>query len=147
MDETESAARVRVVSAARAWLGTPFHDLARVKGIGVDCAQLVAAVYEEAGIVPHVDTGFYAPQFMLHSREERLVNFVLRYADESDVANSGDLVLYRFGKSYSHAAIVVDWPHEIIHAHQMSGKVVVMNPFAADLYGRDMRFFSVWGLR
>lgn len=146
MDEPESVARAKIINAARGWIGTPFHDLARVKGVGVDCAQLVAAVYEEAGIVPHVETGFYAPQFMLHSREERLVNFVLRYAHETDVANPGDLVLYRFGKSYSHAAIVVDWPREIIHAHKMSGKVVAMNPFATDLCGRNMRFFSVWRL-
>jgi cell wall-associated NlpC family hydrolase len=142
-----AAARARVVACARAWIGTPFHDLARVKGVGVDCAQLVAAVYEEAGVVAHVDTGYYAPQFMLHSKDERLANFVLRYGREIAEADAkaGDVVLYRVGRSFSHAAIVVDWPREIIHAHKLSGKVVAMDPFAADLGGRPTRVFSVWG--
>jgi len=29
---------------------------------------------------------------------------------------SGDIVLWRFGRSFSHAAIVIDWP-KIVHAY------------------------------
>jgi cell wall-associated NlpC family hydrolase len=147
LDDSEREARGRVVSAARGWLGTPFHDLARVKGAGVDCAQLLAACFFEAAAIPRVETGYYSPQHMLHDREERLAGFVLRYAREIGEAQAGpgDVVLYKVGRSFSHAAIVVDWPHEIIHAHKLSGKVVAMPPFDADLAGRATRFFSIWG--
>ena len=142
----EAEARVRVVACAREWIDTPFHDLARVKGVGVDCAQLVAASFEAAKIVPHIETGYYSAQFFCHHSEERLAEFVLRYAHEitESEVGMGDLVLYRVGRSFSHAAIVVDWPREIIHAHKLSGKVIAMSPFAADLGGRPTRFFSVW---
>ena len=143
----DEAARQCVVACARQWIGTPFVDLARVKGVGCDCAQLLAASYEGAGVLPHVDTGFYAPQFMLHSRDERLASFVMRYAKETDAerVGAGDVVLYQVGRSYSHAAIVVDWPNEIIHAHKLSRKVVAMRGDVADLEGRATRFFRSGG--
>lgn len=147
MVEDTSATRAAVIAAAREWIGTPFHDLARVKGVGVDCAQLVAAAFHEAGVVAHIDTGHYSPQFMLHHGEERLAAFVMRYASEIDEARAGpaDVVLYKVGRVFSHAAIIVEWPREIIHAHKLSGKVVAMAPDIADLQGRAKRFFSVWG--
>jgi cell wall-associated NlpC family hydrolase len=146
MTEDEAAARARVVACAREWEGTPFHDMARVKGVGVDCAQLLAASFSEAGLVDPVVTGNYSPQFMLHNKDERLVAFILRYAHEIDESNvgMGDVVTYRVGRSFAHAAIVVDWPSEIIHAHKLSGKVVAMRGDIADLQGRPRRFFSVW---
>jgi NlpC/P60 family putative phage cell wall peptidase len=39
-----------IVSAARGWLGTPHHDQASVKGVGCDCAGLVAGVARECGL-------------------------------------------------------------------------------------------------
>lgn len=139
--------RSTVLAAARTWINTPFHDLARVRGVGVDCAQLLAAVYHEAGVVERVDTGTYSPQFMLHDRRERLAEFVGRYSREIAEADAGpgDVVLYRVGKSFSHAAIIVEWPHNIIHAHKLSGKVVAMDGRAADLQSRPTRFFTPWG--
>lgn len=36
-----------VVSAARSWLGTPYHDQASVRGIGCDCLKLARGVWRE----------------------------------------------------------------------------------------------------
>ena len=38
------ASRAAVVAEAIAWLGTPYHHRARIKGVGVDCAQLALGV-------------------------------------------------------------------------------------------------------
>ena len=105
------------------------------------------ATYGAAGLIEPVDTGYYSPQHMAHSSTPLLVDFVLRYSHEIDEAHAGtgDVVLYRFGRSFSHAAIVVEWPREIIHAHKLSGKVVAMRGDVADLGGRPTRFFSFWG--
>ena len=37
----------RVISAARAWLGTPYHDQASLKGVGCDCLGLARGVWRE----------------------------------------------------------------------------------------------------
>jgi hypothetical protein len=44
--------RQAVIAEARSWIGTPFHDRARVKGAGVDCLQLLIASYHAAGLLP-----------------------------------------------------------------------------------------------
>ena len=36
-----------VVAAARRWLGTSYHDQARVQGVGCDCLGLVRGVWRE----------------------------------------------------------------------------------------------------
>lgn len=145
MPDTASQ-RLAVLTAARSWLGTPFHNLARVKGVGVDCAQLVAAAYEEAGLTSRIETGHYSPQHMLHGHEELLAEFVGRHAREIEesAVGPGDIVIYRVGRVFSHAAIVADWPRAIVHAHQLSGQVVEMGGFDADLKGRKTRFYSIW---
>jgi NlpC/P60 family putative phage cell wall peptidase len=37
----------RVIAAARAWLGTPYHDQASLKGVGCDCLGLARGVWRE----------------------------------------------------------------------------------------------------
>jgi cell wall-associated NlpC family hydrolase len=143
----EAAQRAAVIAAARDWLGTPFHDRARVKGQGADCAQLLAASYEAAGVIPHVETGWYGIQHFLHSDREELAEFVGRYAHEiaEDRVGPGDVVLFKVHRAHAHAAIIVDWPRSIIHAHKLSNKVVETPAFYADLdKWRKTRFFSVW---
>jgi NlpC/P60 family putative phage cell wall peptidase len=37
----------RVVTAARGWLGTPYHDQASIREVGCDCLGLVRGVWRE----------------------------------------------------------------------------------------------------
>ena len=144
----QSEARRRVLAAARSFLGTPFHDHGRVKHVGVDCAQLLCLVYAEAGIIPEFDPGYYPVQQFLHDHAEReiMIGFVSRFAREIPEAEvkPGDVVLYQIARAYAHAAIVVDWPGEVIHAHKLSNRVIAMPAFAYDMEGRKTRFFSFW---
>lgn len=145
MSQLTVAQRSRILDVAASWERTPFHDDARLKGVGVDCAQFVAAVYLEAEIVPTFDVPRYQAQWFLHRTDERLMDFVLQYSreiDESDVL-PGDLVLYRLGRAYAHAAIIVDWPNEIIHAHKLSGMVIRARPFDSDLVRCPVKFFTL----
>ncbi len=41
------AAARKVIAAARAWLGTPYHDQASLRGIGCDCLGLARGVWRE----------------------------------------------------------------------------------------------------
>lgn len=141
---SEAEQRTSVVAEARAWLGTPYHHAARVRGAGVDCAMLLAAIYEDAGVIPSVAFERYSMDWMLHRDTERLLDVVTRYSrDVSEQTGPGDLIIYRYGRAYAHGAIVVDWPM-IIHAVQRSG-VILDDADAAQLAGRDRRIFTLWG--
>lgn len=137
--------RARIISVARSWEGTPFHDDAKLKSIGVDCAQFVASVYVEAGIVQPFEVPRYQSQWFLHRSDELLMEFVLRFAREiqENEIGMGDLVLYKIGRAYAHAAIIIDWPNEIIHAHKLSGMVISARPFDNDLRNIPVKFFSL----
>lgn len=116
-----AAQRAAVVAEALSWVGTPFHHEARVKGAGVDCAQFLLGTYCNAGMIPHTVLDHYPPDWHMHRDEERFVANLLRCnavevaAPPERAPLPGDICLWRFGRSFSHAAIVVNWPM-IIHA-------------------------------
>jgi len=112
--------RMLVIQCARSWIGTPFHHRARVKGSGVDCIQLIVAAYEEAGVLRDVEVPPYPPDFMLHQEAERYITGVVLHASEIPLEGNypapGDVVLWKFGKCFSHGALVSSWPN-VIHAY------------------------------
>ena len=149
MDGIEMAQRERVVAEARSWIGTPYHSGARLKGVGVDCAQLPAAVYRAAGMIDEIPVGAYSAQWHLHHSEELYLAEVMARAHQIDCRPAqGDFVLFRVGHCMAHGAIVVEWP-VIIHA--VTGQGVRLGDAARDpfarklLIDRDPRYFTLWG--
>ena len=138
--------RASVVREAESWIGTPFHHAARIKGAGVDCLMLLAEVYERAGIIGHIDPPFYVPDWHLHRDAERYLEGLVRYAREIGDAPQGtgplpgDIALFRFGRTFSHGAIVTEWPR-LIHAYWSIG-VVRGDATRYPLDCRPVRFFS-----
>jgi hypothetical protein len=59
--------RSAVLVEARRWIGTPYHHMGRIRGVGVDCATFPAEVYAAAGAIPPVQIEFYPPDWHLHS--------------------------------------------------------------------------------
>lgn len=141
---TAEEGRRRVVAEAESWLGTPFHHEARVKGAGVDCLMLLAEVYERAGIVERVKPPHYPPDWHYHRDVERYVEGLLRYVRPiNEPPSPGDIALFRYGRTFSHGVIVVEWPR-IIHAYWNVGVVwgdATLNP----LKDREVRFFTPFG--
>lgn len=143
---TEAAERALVCERALAWLRTPYHHRARIIGVGVDCAQLPAAVYEEAGLIPHIAPK-YSGQWFLHHDAELYLEWVRPYAREiaREEARPGDLGIWRFGRTYSHGAIIID-PPLVVHALLAEGAVVLGDMGRdIDLASRPARFFTLWG--
>ena len=141
----DSSARERLLTEALSWQGTPWHHRGRVKGVGVDCLHFVAAVYERAGLAPHVDPGPYPRDWHMHRDEERILQGVGQYAEEVDAQvdtpEPGDIAVFRFGRCYSHAAIVLDWPL-VIHAYVGQG-VRQADASTGALAGRPIKFFRI----
>lgn len=137
--------RADVVREALRWEGTPYHHRARVRGAGVDCAMLPAAVYEAAGLIPHVEPE-YSPQWMLHRDEEKFLSWITLYAREipRDRVGPGDLAIWKYGRCYSHAAIVIDMP-EVVHAVIRGGGVLRGNADRdEELRSRPVKFFTLF---
>jgi len=143
MNRSEAEQRAAVVAEARAWLNTPYHHAAQIRGAGVDCAMLPAAVYRAAGLIPDLAVAHYPPDWHLHRDAERYLDIVTAHAREVPAPTGpGDFVLYRWGRCFAHGAIVLDWPR-IVHAVIHVG-VVLDHGDAGRLAERPRRFFTLW---
>lgn len=122
--------RTKIVDNALTWYNTPYHHHARIKGVGVDCAQLIVGVAVECNIITDNDVERvpnYPIQWHLHNKEERLLSVLESFGcveiDRQD-AQMGDIVAFRFGRVSSHLGIIVN-DTQFIHAHCSIGKVVI----------------------
>jgi cell wall-associated NlpC family hydrolase len=164
--------RSRVVAEAKGWLGTPYHHMGRLKGVGCDCLTFLAEVYHAAGVLPAIDIPHYPPDWHLHRSTERYLDGLLQFSRERHppapvlvnrrartgraggvshpacgerekagvIPQPGDVALFRFGRCFSHGAIVVDWP-VVIHAWHKGG-VLMTDGRQPLLAGRTVRFFD-----
>jgi NlpC/P60 family putative phage cell wall peptidase len=134
--------RARVIAEARTWLRTPYHHQGRIKGVGVDCLMLLCEIYHAVGLVPFVDPGPYPRDWHLHRNEERYANGLFQYARQVDVALPGDVAIFKFGRCFSHGAILIG-ATEVIHSYLGQG-VVEADRHQEPLAGREVKFFSMW---
>jgi NlpC/P60 family putative phage cell wall peptidase len=143
MNALEAEQRAAVVAEARSWLGTPYHHRAEVKGAGVDCARLLHAVYRGCGLVAAIAIPPYPPDWHLHRGAERYLAAVLDHAAEiAEPPLPGDIALWRFGRCFSHGAIVVAWP-TVIHAYVGRRVALEGAERAAYLARRPRKFFTL----
>lgn len=147
--------RQKVVKVARSWERTPYRHMGRVKGAGADCLTLLAETFEEAGLVPKIEIPFYPQDWMHHRDAERYLEGLLEHAKEiKGPPKPGDIVLWKFGRCYSHGAIVIEWPL-IIHASagtnihlEDASKLQSLCFIGENVPGkgnpRPVKFFSYW---
>ena len=147
----QMATRAAVVAAARQWIGTPYHLGADIKGAGVDCAMILVRVFCDLGLVAPFDPRPYSNDWHLHRGEEVYLRLLLERAHEvsRSEAEPGDVVLFRYGRCFSHGGIVTSpEPFTMIHAFA-SARVVLEERLAhnAALAARlpEARFASYWG--
>ena len=136
--------RAAVVAEAMTWLGTPYHHHARIKGVGVDCAQILIAVYAGLGLAPEIDPGHYAPDWHLHHSEE-LYEQWLKTAGGwiVDEPLPGDVGLFKFGRTFSHGAIYIG---EDLWVHSYLQRGVIQSRGSEDpLHSRSVRYWRVIG--
>ena len=141
--------RMRVVAAARLWVGTPYHHAADAPGAGVDCAMILVRVFCDLNMVEPFDPRPYTKDWMLHRDDERYLGFLLARTHAVPTPESGDVILFRIGRCYAHGGIVTKAdPLTIIHAFLPAGCVV------EEEVGRNAqlavrlttaKFFSYWG--
>ncbi len=152
----EAAARGAFIAEALSWVGTPFLDCADVKGRsgGVDCAMLLVRSAVDTGRFPPFDPRPYAPRHMLHRSEEQFLGWIVDRlgAAEVDRPRVGDIVLWQFGRCFSHGAVLVN-AAEVCHAYAAAGCTLVSKlhepllDFISDgrvSIPRPRRYFDLW---
>lgn len=142
--------RESIIAEARTWISTPYHHHGRIKGVGVDCAQLLCAVFEATGHAPHVDTGFYPVDWHLHRGQELFTETLLPHAQRMpDGAQPlpGDVFVFRYGRTFSHGAIYAgedtDGRSLLIHSYIGLG-VILSGLHEEPLTGRPWQHWSVF---
>ena len=145
----ESADRAAIVAAAREWIGTPYVHCADIRQVGVDCAMLLVRVFVDLGLCEAFDPRPYSPDWHLHRGEERYLGLLLARAHEVAEPLPGDVILFRYGRCFSHGGIVTQLdPLTLIHAFHPAGIVLEEEIGGnAELAERlsEARFASYWG--
>ena len=131
-----------ILQEAESWLRTPFHHRAMIKGVGVDCAHFILAVYTKAAGIEPFEVEQYPPDWHFHRSEERFIATIEKYFAKVEIPLPGDVAMWKFGRCFSHGSIVIEWPR-IIHAYVGMG-VVHARATDAELAGREITF---WRLR
>ena len=135
--------RRQIVGIAREWLGTPYHHRAAVKGAGADCAMFPLAVYKECGLIPaDYQLPEYAMQWHLHRSDELYIKELEKFCrPASGPPHPGDFVVFRFGRTFSHGAIVLAWPL-VIHSAIPHGVLLADAERDGELMGRERKAFE-----
>lgn len=136
--------RTNIVRAAREWLGTPYHHHGRIKHAGTDCAMFPLAVYQECGVLPlDYQPPEYSVQWHLHRSEELYLKEIAKFVTEiAGPPQPADFVVFRYGRTYSHGAIVVDWPG-VIHSYVPHGVLLGDALRDGELLGRPYKLFEL----
>jgi cell wall-associated NlpC family hydrolase len=147
---TMQALREQVQAEVLTWLGTPYHHCQGVHGAGVDCLMLLVRVYAACGLLsPAFDPRPYPHQWNLHRSEEIYLQGLERHGHEVPVAEAqvGDVMLWQFGRTFSHAGILVQLPGDpalqVVHALRTAREVTVQRLNDAPLAGRACRAFTL----
>lgn len=136
--------RSRILVEALTWLNTPYHHQARVKGIGVDCAQLVAGVAENVfDRLKPINIEVYSVEWHMHNREEKMCDIIESFGCSSKPLEDripGDILTFQFGRVQSHMGILMN-DERFIHARLDIGKVVI-NQLSGDWLARLGRVYK-----
>ena len=148
MLDIEGRQRAAVIAEARSWLGTPYHNCADIKGVGVDCGMLLVRVFVDTGLAASFDPRPYPADWHLHRSEEKYLGFVFDRGSEVATPQPGDVMVMRIGRCYSHGGIVtVPAPLTIIHAYFQAQRVIeedITRSSRLSDPARKPRFFSFW---
>lgn len=112
--------RETFIAAARSWVGTPFHQKGRLKGVGIDCNGLVVAALNEAGLPTPDDMDYRHP-----ADPVKLVRQVAAHGAQVPIAEAapGDVALFAIHRERpQHFGILTR--DSIIHADWEVGRTV-----------------------
>lgn len=114
----------------------------------MDCAFYLICVFHEAGLIPWIDPRPYPRDWHMHRDTERYLGWVKQLAGQVEVPGPGDIVVYRYGRTFSHGGIVIEWPL-MMHSYANIGVTYAdgtRGEFSEQKSGepREKEFYSIW---
>lgn len=97
MTTGQAVRRDTIVAAARAWLGTPYHHQASVRGVGTDCLGLLRGVWREVyGCEAELPPPYTRDWAEARGREELIAGAArhLRLTTKAEM-RPGDVLVFR----------------------------------------------------
>jgi NlpC/P60 family putative phage cell wall peptidase len=133
-----------IVSAARAWIGTPYLHQASVKGAGTDCLGLLRGIWRELYRAEPMAIPPYSPDWSEVGGQETLFNAARQCLMEvgTEDQRAGDVLLFRMrhGAVAKHLGIaaVVGAAPSFVHAYTGHGVIEspLSEPWSRRIVGR-----------
>lgn len=120
------ASAKKVITAARGWLGTPYHDQASVKGVGCDCLGLARGIWREVVGSETLPVPPYSRDWGEAGTREVLADSAARVMIRIDPTDAGPgaVVLFRMraGAIVKHVGILTG-PDSFIHSYERLGVI------------------------
>lgn len=132
------------LTEARRWIGTPYRHQASVRGAGADCLGLLRGVWREIyGCEPEVVPP-YSADWAEPARDEVLFRAAMRHLRVKDVAEPGDVLLFRMreGGVAKHLGIAGEIGAGATFVHAYSGHGVVESPLSSPWARRIVARFA-----
>lgn len=109
----------RLIGAARACLGTPFHHQGRRPHVGLDCIGLIVVALGAIGFQTR-DRTDYARR---PDGASLLAAIEAHGGRKVETLQAGDILVFRYGGQPQHVALATG-PDSLIHAFAPAGRVV-----------------------
>ena len=137
---------IRIVEAARGWIGTPYLHQASVRGAGCDCLGLLRGVWREVmGAEPQAVPA-YTQDWSEPQGDERLWRAAMAHLASKPVVQAapGDVILFRMraGAVAKHLGLQSATGPEARFIHSYSGHGVVESPLSAPWARRIVARFA-----
>lgn len=119
-------------------MGTPFVSHACVRGAGVDCVHLIAAIYRACGVIENFNLPKYALDSGSHNTDSQLLAWLdahprfVRLPSQS-ATRIGDILCFNLGMSEHHIAALVD---ERRFIHVLPSRFVILSSLDERHYTR-----------
>jgi len=117
--------KLEFIEEAKTWKGTKWRHGQALKGDSTDCIQWIGYLGKQFGFIPkEYKFPRYSRDWALHNNFSILKQEISKFCYKKDIMEKGDILLFIFGKTSSHAGIYLG-NNEMIHSHIKNGVEII----------------------
>jgi cell wall-associated NlpC family hydrolase len=109
-----------IASAAQSCIGTPYHHLGRLPGVGLDCVGLVLHAFATGASIVLPDE----PVYPRRGSPDLLLPWLHQHFTPAPAPHPGDLISFWIHAPHNVCHLAIRTPRGICHVHAGVGRVV-----------------------